>query len=60
MDPNEVLSELRRLTMEVFQGGQKDPTDLALAFASLDMWIAKGGFLPTDWQHEDGPSGTPQ
>lgn len=54
MDPDKALTELRQLTMKVLGSGEMTvATDLALAFSALDMWIGRGGFLPSDWQTED-------
>jgi hypothetical protein len=52
MDPNANLAELRRIVerhanSEASEGDYSRALDLVEA---LDDWIARGGFLPSDWQ----------
>lgn len=61
MDPNATLAEIRQLVqdMEAIDESGDDPdepgeyyriaSEAAHAFASLDGWITKGGFLPSEW-----------
>lgn len=55
MDPDEVLTTLRELTLKVLEegaevgGGDGDAINLAMSFAAMDMWLTMGGFLPKDW-----------
>jgi hypothetical protein len=51
MDPNETLMQLRAWAAGVLESPQGDREhDAAELFDALDNWIAKGGFLPTDWR----------
>lgn len=52
MDPNATLAEIRALTQARKNNESFDEDDLdALcdAVEVLDRWLARGGFLPTDW-----------
>lgn len=58
MDPNEALKRCRALGAQVLRNvddgvlGSRDTAEaLAEAFAALDSWLAKGGFLPKSWSH---------
>jgi hypothetical protein len=59
MDPNAALAEIRRLIdnlkfqIEPDTGlvDLDDASELIDRFESLDGWLSKGGFLPTDWRH---------
>lgn len=57
MDPNAALETLRelaeRLINESDAGQEPDETvvmRMCEVFQGLDDWIAKGGFLPSNWQ----------
>lgn len=57
MDPNETLRRLRKLintptTEATAVAALMEMTDL---FGSLDEWISRGGFLPTDWSANQVP-----
>lgn len=54
MDPNEALKTARALVPEILRL-ERHPleSNLAEAFNALDQWLARGGFLPRDW---DPPS----
>jgi hypothetical protein len=62
MDPDALLTELRRLANEFMNGPVPLPDnvyELASGFLDLDTWLgAKGGFLPTDWQPQPVDGGT--
>jgi hypothetical protein len=47
MDPDATLQAIR----ELVENNDGSPEALALAenFRSLDEWLSRGGFLPTDW-----------
>jgi hypothetical protein len=54
MDPDEALKNARRAVKRYID--EQDPQRLALAsadlvdaFAALDGWLSKGGFLPQAW-----------
>jgi hypothetical protein len=47
MDPNETLRQLR----EKMQGNFIESETREL-FEALDEWLAKGGFLPKEWNRE--------
>lgn len=52
MDPNATLTELRELAAYNLNDQRLDrpETDrLTELFIALDEWIAKGGFLPSEW-----------
>jgi hypothetical protein len=55
MDPNETLSDIRAVIKSY-----DDPTniddervhyanEIVELFTSLDVWLIKGGFLPSEW-----------
>jgi hypothetical protein len=52
MDPNAALANLRA-ALDPERGdspGFEDALDDAIeAFAALDEWLSKGGFLPAEW-----------
>lgn len=57
MDPNANISEQRRIAARVKAtrdaGGEVDGDDadrLAELVDALDIWLARGGFLPDAWQ----------
>jgi len=51
MDPNATLAALRKAIEEWRETGDTDlADDLANHAESLDWWLSKGGFLPTDWR----------
>ena len=59
MDPDETLRALRALLAEAGTDGDAladpastlaDLASIAEHFDALDRWIAKGGYLPVDWQ----------
>lgn len=57
MDPNEALRQIRLLAKQLRVDEnvytiRQHANDLAEAIEGLDEWIAKGGFLPTDWVRE--------
>jgi hypothetical protein len=52
MDPNETLTELRRLVSRAHEpitmtGGHAQ--SFAESFEALDEWLSRGGFLPEAW-----------
>ena len=64
MDPNEALRLVRahaaqmRVEDETRENGWigrhvQQGRDLIEAFTALDEWLAKDGFLPTDWKADD-------
>lgn len=52
MDPNEVIRRARRAAMAVLEADAEtvEADELANAFAYLDAWLVRGGFLPRDWE----------
>lgn len=44
MDPDQALKDLREMIRDT------EDLDLIEQFEALDDWLAKGGFLPADWQ----------
>ena len=54
MDPNTMLTDLRRLAARVWQASPAELEVRALELAekveSLDLWLTRGGFLPTAWE----------
>jgi hypothetical protein len=58
MDPDEALSQLRKLVAVTIDGGTPDgkPTpreameEFAELFSGLDNWMSTGGFLPKPWR----------
>jgi len=59
MDPNANLEEQRRLTQKLLSltVGEADLPDLhsdavrlAELVEALDVWLTRGGFLPSEWQ----------
>lgn len=54
MDPNATLETLRQLCADVENGITTDPEQLVGEFfdavTALDEWLARGGFLPSDWE----------
>jgi hypothetical protein len=55
MDPNEALRKLRKLAKQLLDEGNAGDAaelglDMAEQFQSLDEWMSKGGFVPTDWR----------
>ena len=55
MDPNENLEEQRDLSEALVESSDEEETQaqsnrLAELVESLDGWIMKGGFLPTEWE----------
>lgn len=60
MDPNAALNEIRRRITQYDDATGDEADAIAHGLVSLveglDQWIAKGGFLPDDWDHsDDGP-----
>lgn len=57
MDPDATLAELRELVKLWESAGSRGTfteaqADRAIELTrDLDAWIARGGFLPRDWQH---------
>ena len=51
MDPNETLSEIRRLIADHRAGRGYSGTleEVAELVTALDEWLAGGGFLPNGW-----------
>jgi len=59
MDPDQALKNAR-LALEQARGAGSDEFDIVVelhalqdlsdAFEALDGWLAKGGFLPKDWE----------
>lgn len=51
MDPDATLAEVRLLSQRLLEesGGGLDALRLAELVESLDGWISRGGFLPSDW-----------
>lgn len=55
MDPNETLSQIRRLFANWEEWGdlEQNPSDamdsLVDLFFALDNWLTSGGFRPDDW-----------
>ncbi len=58
MDPNETLARIRdalKVMNNPKVGGARyihESEKLAAAFADLDEWLSKGGFLPEDWERK--------
>jgi hypothetical protein len=52
MDPNEALDRIRNLIRmdDVMPLDRDDVGTFIELVQSLDEWITKGGFLPSDWQ----------
>jgi hypothetical protein len=46
MDPNATLAAIR----ELLASDTPDVIELAELMEALDMWLSRGGFLPTDWE----------
>lgn len=56
MDPNELLRRLREIVAEYYAGDKSahaTAQEMVYEFESLDEWLTNGGFLPTDWIHEE-------
>lgn len=55
MDPNETLTEIRKLTTKRNNNPPTfDSVDAAILcelFDALDAWITRGGFLPNEWSN---------
>lgn len=61
MDPNETLAKLRQLVidMDAIEESGEDPdepgeylriaSEATTLFDALDGWMAKGGFMPSEW-----------
>jgi hypothetical protein len=61
MDPNKALKYMRELIEEILKDSDleqpvnsDDAYELMVYTKSLDEWLTKGGFLPTDWQFTVG------
>jgi len=55
MDPNQALKDALDAAWEIINESNDSPTtahELAEALTALDMWIVKGGFLPSRWKPE--------
>jgi hypothetical protein len=55
MDPNAALENARNARNRYANATTEDEainaaTDLAAAFADLDQWLTRGGFLPEAWK----------
>jgi hypothetical protein len=55
MDPTATLNAIRLLVQAIelsssMQNLAELATDLAEVVSALDKWMAKGGFLPTQWR----------
>lgn len=50
MDPNVILERLRQWAAGEDAG--MDTGDAMEAFADLDEWLTRGGFLPDGWRHD--------
>lgn len=49
MDPNAALQQLRE-ALETYWSGTASAADaVAEHAAALDLWLSRGGFLPTAW-----------
>ncbi len=59
MDPDEALTQMRRLTQDALDGNrlEHDPEELLQAlgeqFQALDEFLSKGGFKPKAWAATD-------
>lgn len=53
MDPNATLELATLLANQIVNGEAEegDAEDLAELVLSLDDWLKRGGFLPSDWKH---------
>ena len=54
MDVNETLARIRKICADMNVARYEYESaalgeDLRQAFADLDEWLSKGGFLPEDW-----------
>lgn len=54
MDPNEALKRLRELSQQVLDAPGEDGNphaadEMAELFQTLDAWLCKDGFKPSDW-----------
>lgn len=61
MDPNEALSEIRRILQAYASEGEEfvDCDRFFDLVQGLDEWISKGGFLPEAWQPISLPAADP-
>lgn len=61
MDPNTALANLRNIVGIARAVEMSSPFTTAVceAFESLDEWIMRGGFLPTDWADAQGAAHVP-
>lgn len=56
MDPNKTLENIRAVIADMEQRHTVAEItmlhdELYWLIKDLDQWLTKGGFLPTDWQH---------
>lgn len=60
MDVNEVLRQAREAMVDIYNSpGGEGGYRLAKLFGTLDEWLSKGGFLPTDWSAKRYPLTSP-
>lgn len=56
MDPNENLRQIRELLTDHTDGACDELDALAQLVGDLDVWLSKGGLLPSAWSREGDPT----
>jgi len=65
MDPNKTLTNIRAILTEMDRARTREEftslaDELTWMIKDLDQWLTNGGFLPTEWNHNNRKSGTPK
>jgi len=58
MDPNKTLTNIRAILTEMDRARTREEftslaDELTWMIKDLDQWLTNGGFLPTEWNHND-------
>jgi len=61
MDPNKTLTNIRAILTEMDRARTSEEftslaDELTWMIKDLDQWLTNGGFLPTEWNHNDRKS----
>ena len=61
MDPNKTLTNIRAILIEMDRARTREEftslaDELTWMIKDLDQWLINGGFLPTEWNHNNRKS----